>query len=489
MKTWLARGLELVESSLDPPQHELNEVDWKVALSNDSKRLSEHLCAFANYPGGGFLAFGVGNDGNVNGLSKADLEQISAKVTNLGRDAVEPPLQLDHEAVNFKGFDMLLIHIPESNMKPVRKRNHAIDDTSIRSGGTTRRASRQEIAYMMLHSETPRWENLHASLLLTEHELHASLTINPIITMLDQPVPTVEAERTKWMADSGFIVLHPSGGGYITNLGAITAAADLRNFASLTEKSVRVILYDGPNKLKALTDTSGWRGYALAFENLLNFVCNKLPKSEVIETALRETVPLYPRVALREIIANAIIHQDFTISGSRPLVEIYSDRVEISNPGKLLPSKTIERIIGTQPESRNERLARAFRMYKICEQRGSGLLRAAVQVETYGLPPIKFEESSNHFKVTLSAPRSFAQMSAAERLNTCYQHALLKYCSNSVMTNKSLRERLKMPEKQRSMVSRLIQEALDSNLIAPANPENASRKYTEYIPAWAAHSS
>ena len=488
MKTWVTKGLELLTSSLDPPQHELNEIDWKVALSGDSKRLSEHLCAFANYPGGGYLAFGVGNDGSLSGLSTVDLEQISIKITNLGRDAVEPPLQLDHEAVNFRGVNILIIHIPESSMKPVRKRNHAIDDTSIRSGGTTRRASRQEIAYMMLHSETPRWENLHASLLTTESELQNALRIDPIIAMLDQPIPGVETERIKWMADSGFIVLHPSGGGYVTNLGAITAATDLRNFPTLAEKSVRVIVYDGPNKLKALSDTSGWRGYALAFENLLNFVCNKLPKSEVIEKALRETVPLYPRVALREIIANAIIHQDFTISGSRPLIEIYDDRVEISNPGKLLPSKTIERIIGTQPESRNERLARAFRMYKICEQRGSGLLRAAVQIEEYGLPPIKFEESSNHFKVTLSAPRSFAQMSAAERLNTCYQHTQLKYCSNSVMTNKSLRERLKMPEKQRSMVSRLIQEAVDNNLIAPANPENASRKYTEYIPALAAHS-
>jgi predicted HTH transcriptional regulator len=125
-------------------------------------------------------------------------------------------------------------------------------------------------------------------------------------------------------------------------------------------------------------------------------------------------------------------------------------------------------------------------MLRICEQRGSGLVRAALQVEVFGLPPIKFEEQSNHFKVTLSAPKTFAQMSASERLNTCYQHALLKYCSNSTMTNKSLRERLKMPEKQRSMVSRLIQEAMDERLIAPANPENASKKYTEYIPAWAA---
>jgi hypothetical protein len=53
------------------------------------------------------------------------------------------------------------------------------------------------------------------------------------------------------------------------------------------------------------------------------------------------------------------------------------------------------------------------------------------------------------------------------------------------MTNKSLRERLKMPEKQRSMVSNLIQEALLLKKIKPANPENKSRKFTEYVPFWA----
>jgi predicted HTH transcriptional regulator len=486
MKPWVVKGLGLLESSLEPPQHEPNEIDWKVALSSDSKRLSEHLCAFANYPGGGYLIFGVKSDATLQGLKLGEIEDISNRIANLGRDSVEPPLQLDHEGVDFHQTHMLLVHIPESSIKPVRKRGCPIDDTFVRSGGTTRKASRQEIAYMMLHSETPCWENLHASVLMTDEELLNALVIDPVIEMLGQPIPTSVEERLKWMADSSFISRHPSGGGYVTNLGAITASADLRKIPAMVGKSARVIVYEGLNKLKTRSDTEGWRGYALAFPSLLPFVCNLLPKSEVIQQALREVVPIYPELALREIIANALIHQDFTITGSRPMIEIFDDRIEISNPGKLLPSKSIERIIGTQPESRNEKLASAFRRYKICEQRGSGLLRAGLQVEIFGLPAIKFEEQSNHFKVTLYTPRTFAQMSSSDRLNACYQHALLKYFSSSVMTNKSLRERLKMPEKQRSMVSRLILEALDKKLIAPADPSNSSKKYTEYIPAWAA---
>jgi predicted HTH transcriptional regulator len=76
-------------------------------------------------------------------------------------------------------------------------------------------------------------------------------------------------------------------------------------------------------------------------------------------------------------------------------------------------------------------------------------------------------------------------MSARERLETCYQHAVLKYYSDSAMTNKTLRERLKMSEKQRSMVSLLIQEAIDKKRVKAADPNNKSKKFAEYVPFWA----
>jgi len=226
-------------------------------------------------------------------------------------------------------------------------------------------------------------------------------------------------------------------------------------------------------------------GYAISFQGLLQFVMSLLPQSEIIEEALRKKRTVYPEIALREIIANALIHQDFSVTGAGPLIEIFDDRIEVSNPGGLLPSKQLDRLIGTQPESRNEQLARAFRRYKICEERGSGLLKAGLAIELYGLPPIEFVAEPNHFKVTLHTPRTFAKMSVHERLEACYQHAVLKHYSGSAMTNTSLRERLKMPEKQRSMVSVLIQEAIDKRLVKPANPDNKSKKFAEYVPFWA----
>src|SRR5665213_585568 len=96
MKAWVAKALELLASSLEPPQHEYNEIDWKITLSSDSKRLADHLGAFSNYPGGGYLVFGVASDSSLEGVTIAEIEQISNRIVNLGRDALEPSLQLDH---------------------------------------------------------------------------------------------------------------------------------------------------------------------------------------------------------------------------------------------------------------------------------------------------------------------------------------------------------------------------------------------------------
>ena len=164
------------------------------------------------------------------------------------------------------------------------------------------------------------------------------------------------------------------------------------------------------------------------------------------------------------------------------MIEIFEDRIEISNPGRLLPSKKIDRLIRTTPESRNEILAAAFRRYNICEERGSGFEKAVAAIEIYGLPPLKFENLENSFRVTMYMPKKFAEMTQAERTEACYQHSIIRYYSSGSMSNASLRERFKMPDKQRPQISLVIKEALAKGRIKPKDPNNASTKLIEYIP-------
>ena len=250
-------------------------------------------------------------------------------------------------------------------------------------------------------------------------------------------------------------------------------------------KAVRLIRYHGKNKVETEKEIEGKKGYAVGFEGLISYLSAMLPQSEIIEKALRKETTVYPEIALRELIANALIHQDFTIRGTGPMIEIFDNRIEIRNPGRLLASKKINRLIGTNPESRNEILASAIRRFNICEERGTGFIKTIAAIELFGLPPLAVEEGENYFKVTLFAPITFAEMSPTERIDACYQHAVLKHLSSSAMTNTSLRERLKMSERQRPQVSKLIKEALEQGIIKNKDPENKSTKFAEYVPTWA----
>ena len=135
------------------------------------KRLAEHLSAFPNLPDGGFLVFGITDTGKVIGIRNPDVQNILGQLENLARSALEPVMRLDHRLEDWEGVKILIVYISESETKPVVLRGKALDHTFIRSDGSTRKASRQEVGSLMLNSRTPRWEDLNASPLLSSKDL------------------------------------------------------------------------------------------------------------------------------------------------------------------------------------------------------------------------------------------------------------------------------------------------------------------------------
>ena len=486
MKAWISKAMEYLEHSLGKIPQELNELDWKEALSPNKEKLCKHLSAFANMQGGGFLAFGINDTtGQPIGIERIQAQEIITKLGNLCRNGVNPVVIIDHSIENFRGFHVLMIYIKESAVKPVHIAGKTIEDCYIRSGNASRKASRQEIGGLMLNSKTPVFEELHASKMKTSLEAITALDYAGIFKLLGKPIPSAISEITKWMQDEKMIVQVEDDGFYITNFGALSAAHNLDEFDGLARKAIRLIKYEGRNKTGASKEFSGKKGFAIGFEALINFIKGILPGSEVVRSALRTETSIYPEIALRELIANALIHQDFSIRGSGPMIEIFSDRIEISNPGKLLPNKNIDRLIRTTPESRNEILASTFRRYNICEERGSGFEKAVTSIELFGLPPLKFEEGGSSFKVSLFAPKPFAEMSDPERMEAAYQHSIIQYYGNGGMTNASLRQRFGMHDKQSSQISRLIKLATDAGRIKFKDPDNVSTKFNLYVPYWA----
>ena len=185
---------------------------------------------------------------------------------------------------------------------------------------------------------------------------------------------------------------------------------------------------------------------------------------------------------VRELVANALIHQDFLATGAGPLVEIFQGRIEITNPGE--PLVDTQRFLDSPPTSRNEVLASLMRRFRICEERGSGIDKVVAAIERYHLPAPLFETPPNFTRVVLFAHKALADIDKRERERACYLHACLKYVQRDSMTNASIRERFGIDERNRSTASRLIRDVLEAGLVAARLPE-APPKYREYIPFWA----
>ena len=192
---------------------------------------------------------------------------------------------------------------------------------------------------------------------------------------------------------------------------------------------------------------------------------------------------MYPEIAVRELIANALIHQDFRESGTGSMVEIFDDRMEISNPGRPLISTM--RFIDHNPQSRNEKLAHFMRRTNICEERGSGIDKVVSQCELFQLPAPEFLAGENSLKAILYSQRHLKRMSRKDKIRACYFHCCLKYVSNELMTNTSLRDRFKIEKRNYAIISRIIADSIGEKLIKDFDPSNKSRKFAKYIPIWA----
>ena len=190
MKHWVKSAIALLESSLKPVPTELNELDWKSDISSNKDKLTKHLSAFANNINGGYLVFGINETtGQLCDITDDSAEKIIQQLSNLAREALEPKVSIDHSIIKFQETNLLLVWVKESRSKPVCLRGKPIDYCFIRSGGTTRQASRQEIGFFLLHNPTLRWEQLRASRLLSQYELIDKLDIHSIFSLLKLPVP------------------------------------------------------------------------------------------------------------------------------------------------------------------------------------------------------------------------------------------------------------------------------------------------------------
>lgn len=394
---------------------------------------------------------------------------------------LEPKIVFRFFTVAVAGGSVVLLEIARAARHPVRFSGQEF----IRVGSYKKKLkdfSEKERALWRIFDQSPFEDGV-----VTEHaaadEVLRLLDYPAYFDLLERPLPANRDGILANLAGDRLICLCDAGGWNITNLGAILFAKRLDAFHPLRRKAVRVIQYRGTGRTETLKEQEGAKGYACGFEGLIGYINGLLPGNEVNEQALRKTVPMFPELAVRELVANALIHQDIFVTGAGPMVEIFDDRIEITNPGE--PLVDTQRFLDTPPRSRNEALASLMRRFRICEERGSGIDKVVSQVELFQLPAPLFENPEGFTRTVLFAHRPLAEMNKADRVRACYLHACLRYVTRKPMTNTSVRERFGIVEKNASVASRLLNEAVEVGLIVIEDPE-AGTRIRSYLPFWAA---
>lgn len=484
MEKWVKRGLTLLEKSLNPLPQELNELDWKSGLSTKSDRLAQHISAFSNLEEGGYIVFGIDNSGEGINLTQNDVREAVKKMGNIARDSVTPGRQIKHSVERYKDNTILIVFIPESLQKPVHLRKGGVYDSYIRSAGQTRKMTKDEIVQCIRRSSKDSFEYEIAKKNVSEREVLDILDYSSYFRILNKSLPKERSGILNVFCSDGLTV-SDNGKYSVTNLGAILFANDIENFETVSRKAIRVVVYEGKNRLNTIKEQKGTKGYATGFEGLVSYINDQLPRNEIVEKALREEVKMYPEIAIRELVANSLIHQDFYEVGTGPMVEIFDDRVEITNPGR--PLIDTLRFLDHSPKSRNEKLASVLRLCKVCEERGSGIDKVVSQTELFQLPAPSFLATENSLKATLYSYRELREMDKEDKIRACYLHCCLKHVSNSSdrMTNQSVRERFKISDTNYPMASRIINDTIEKGLIKQTKPNSRSRRYASYIPFWA----
>ncbi|ALK86376.1 ATP-binding protein [Bacteroides acidifaciens] len=326
-----------------------------------------------------------------------------------------------------------------------------------------------------------QFEDAYAIADIQLQDIPRYLNCEAYFDILNMPVPTSIDRYAHYLVEDGIIAKQDNGLYAITNLGAILFAKRLSEFPRVGRKAIRIVQYDGLNRLVILKEETTTEGYAISFENAVKYVNTLLPSKEDIDSVRRKSISTFPIPAIREAIANSLIHQDFFITGTGPLIEVFENRVEVTNSGT--PLVDIMRIVDNPPKSRNEKLASLMRRLNMCEELGRGWDRMVISCELQKLPAPRIQIYQESTKVSLFSHLDFTNIPMEDKIWATYLHACIKYIEGDALTNSSLRERFGVAESSSGSISRLIKEVLKNKLIKPIDPNTAPR-YMKYIPIW-----
>ncbi len=454
----------------------------------DPKMIGEDISALANGAvindrNYAYLIWGIDDNSHDIVGTKVRLEQAkkgSQELESWLRGLLSKNADFELQSVEIEGKHVEIIIIAKAAGVPVTFEKNAF----IRIGSYTKKLVEFPVVQTQLWDKLrhQQFEDIYAMMNLQWNDVIHYLNCDTYFEILEIPIPTSNEGYAHYLLEEGIIIKQDNGLYAITNLGAILFARKLSDFSRVGRKAIRIVQYEGNNRLTILKDDIENEGYIVSLEKAVKFVNALLPSKEDINTIRRTTKSPFPLPAIREAIANSLIHQDLFLTGTGPLIEIFDNHIEVTNPGT--PLIDIMRIVDNPPKSRNEKMASLMRRLKMCEELGRGWDRMVLSCELQQLPAPRIQIYQESTKVSLFAYLEYANIPIEDRVWATYLHACIKFTEGDALTNSSLRERFGLAESSSGSISRLIKETLKQNLIKILDPHTAPR-YMKYIPIWA----
>lgn len=384
------------------------------------EQLAKEIVALLNLQGGKLL-LGVEDDGTISGIQRADLETW---VMDTVFSRYVHPLALPfYEEIAFEeGKRVAVISLTQGTAKPYVVRNNSREEIYVRVGSTSRLATREQQARLfesggMLHSEV-----LPVSGSTLDDLDRARLTDYLVNIAGDQMAPQSPEDWEQRLTGLGFLVGRPEGRPVCTIAGLVLFGRSPRR--CLRYAGVRWMSFAGDSKeylaqddavldgpLVALWEGRLGAGRSIIEDGLLERLTDRMrpfiseESGEITEGLRREASYRFPSDALREALLNALVHRDWTRSIEVEVIN-YIDRLEVTSPGALQNSMTIEKMLAGQRSPRNPIIVEIMRDYGYVDARGMGVRRKIVPLtRNYTGRDANFELTDDYLRVILPARR------------------------------------------------------------------------------------
>ena len=431
----------------------------------------------------GYLVFGIHNgDMEIVGTSFSLLKKIgNEELKNWLATQLSPRIDFEAFEFSYDNKPMVIVELQAAYDIPVSFKG--VEYVRVGSYNKKLKDHPEKERKIWMQRELKDFEQGLAKKNIPMTDIFQWIDYPKYFDLMGLSIPAGQEGVFEKLQEEGIINISSSGDIDITNLGAVLFAKKMRKFDRIGRKALRIIVYDGNDRSKTKKERETTEGYAAGFKEFERFVDGLLPEHEEIIEGLRrekKILPHYRRQGANDQYAGA---PRFYYQGTGPMIEIFDDRIEFTNPGKSLVEAL--RFIDHIPISRNEKITDMMRRMRICEERGIGIDNVVKAVETFHLPPPRFIVEEKFFRAILYGPKPWKEMTQKDKTVACYQHCCLMYVLNRPMSNRSLRERFDIPPSGHSTVSRIISDTIKNGQIKKFSNEQKSNKMARYVPFWA----